>query len=168
MCVSFVRNAGVCIFFVRFFYLILCFLLWVFLGMNWTFVYNMYFMCILCVFVLEFVFIFDIMCVFLSFMYIAMKKFEVSNVLWHVNQFDVLCNDANYFYSYSSLICTIDWKKRTITFYSDWDYSKTTRKHLYAFLCDYGFNLNCKNDVQKTILDGYVCRYWIDYKVTLW
>lgn len=82
----------VCISFVWFyvmwcFYLIFCyFLWWVLLGMNWTFVYNVYFMCVLCVFVLEFVFYFDIMLVFLSFMYIKMK---IYNVLWHVNQFRV-------------------------------------------------------------------------------
>lgn len=134
--------------------------------------YNMYFVCILCVFVLEFIFIFDIMCVLLYFMYIGMDRFELSNVLGHANQFDVLCNGVRYFYSYSSLICAVDICKRELTFYSDWNYSKTTRKHLYAFLSELWFwGLNCKKNIEEAIRTHTACcglLNQIEYYVELW
>ena len=48
------------------------------------------------------------------------------------NQFVINKNGIVYFQSYESPICRIENNKVTLT--SDWDYSNTTRKHLYIFL----------------------------------
>lgn len=80
-----------------------------------------------------------------------MKNLELKNVLGHVNQFDLDEWNKNSFISYESLCCVLDWDLYKITFWRDWDYSKTTLKHLYAFLNEYNIQLNSKKDVQKTI-----------------
>ena len=45
-------------------------------------------------------------------------------------------NNTYYLQSYDSIVAKID-KKGLLTFGADWDYSKTTLKHLYLFLHDY-------------------------------
>lgn len=48
------------------------------------------------------------------------------------NQFVIKKKNVLYFQSYESPICRIKDNKVTLT--SDWDFSNTTRKHLYIFL----------------------------------
>jgi hypothetical protein len=59
---------------------------------------------------------------------------KISNVLWHVNQFEFRDWDRAIFQSYNSVCCVIDYKHSKITFWRDWDYSKTTVKHLLEFM----------------------------------
>lgn len=54
---------------------------------------------------------------------------------YNKNQFVLFGNGETVFQSYDSTIARID--KNGLTFGSDWDYSKTTLKHLYLFLNDY-------------------------------
>lgn len=50
-------------------------------------------------------------------------------------------NDGTTFQSYKSTIANIS-NAGKLTLYSDWDYSHTTLKYLYAFLQDYFYLLN--------------------------
>ena len=59
---------------------------------------------------------------------------------YNKNQFIIFGGDAIVtFQSYNSIIAKID-KNGTLKLGNDWDYSKTTLKHLYLFINDY-FNL---------------------------
>ena len=97
-----------------------------------------------------------------------MKNYNlnISNVLGHVNQFEVYVDGVYYFYSYNSLCCVIDSDDRII-FGRDWDYSKTTSKHLCAFLNDHYIRLNNKKDVEKAIKDWQYNEYKIIYNEAL-
>ena len=56
---------------------------------------------------------------------------------YNKNQFIILGGDAKItFQSYNSIIAKID-KNGTLWLGSDWNYSKTTLKHLYLFINDY-------------------------------
>lgn len=72
------------------------------------------------------------------------------------NQFVIETKDATYFQSYNSIIAKID-KGGKLTVSSKWDYSKTTMKHLYIFLADYGYRdfVGAKN-MRKAIEEGKV------------
>lgn len=96
-----------------------------------------------------------------------MKNYNlnISNVLGHVNQFEVYVDGVYYFYSYNSLCCVIE--NDEIIFWRDWDYSKTTSKHLYAFLNDHYIRLNNKKDVEKAIKDWQYNEYKIIYNEDL-
>lgn len=109
-------------------------------------------------------FIWDLF-LFLYFTIIKMtKKMAMYNVLWHVNQFDVRIDNKNYFYSYNSLCVIIDWDSSTIIFGRDWDYSRTTLKHLYAFMDDnYLSTLDNKKTIQKAIEDWQIGDYRVYY-----
>lgn len=72
---------------------------------------------------------------------------KISNVLWHCNQFEYRDNNKAVFQSYESICCIVDYAKQLITFWKHWDYSKTTLKHLKAFLCYSG----SKKDLQKAL-----------------
>lgn len=52
------------------------------------------------------------------------------------NQFVITDRGNLFFQSYKSLIAKID-KNGKVTLYKDWDYSKTTMRHLYLFLREY-------------------------------
>ena len=65
------------------------------------------------------------------------------------NQFIIEGQGKTIFQSYSSTIAIID-EKNHITFGRDWDYSNTTRKHLYLFLSDYSFNATIQNALLET------------------
>lgn len=52
-----------------------------------------------------------------------------------VNQFVVKLNGNVFYQSYDTIIAKKD-KDGKITLSSDWDYSKTTKKHLYIWLRD--------------------------------
>ena len=66
------------------------------------------------------------------------------------NQFIIKTKKATYFQSYRSVVCK--WDGINIVLSTDWDYSNTTRKHLYMFLRQYGFyNLSSAKDMRKAI-----------------
>lgn len=67
------------------------------------------------------------------------------------------------FQSYNSIIAIWDRNTQTLTLGGHWDYSKTTRKHLYLFINDYcilkGFDIDSKTkkqDIQKLIDKGII------------
>lgn len=53
------------------------------------------------------------------------------------NQFIIRVDGGIIFQSYDSIIITVDYDKRIITFHPDWDYSNTTNKHRNIFFRDY-------------------------------
>ena len=70
------------------------------------------------------------------------------------NQFVITTKKATYFQSYSTVIAKID-NKNNLILSSWWDYSRTTMKHLYIFMRDYGFGKYCGADnVRKAIKNG--------------
>lgn len=71
------------------------------------------------------------------------------------NQFVINTGKATYFQSYDSVVAKIENGKVTVSSY--WDYSNTTRKHLYIFLSDYGFGRFCSaKEMRKAIESGEV------------
>ena len=72
------------------------------------------------------------------------------------NQFVIKTDNAIYFQSYDSLICKYSEGKIYLT--PLWNYSATTRKHLYIFLRDYcNHSLNCSHkmgEIKNLIDDG--------------
>lgn len=85
---------------------------------------------------------------------------------YNKNQFIIIDNkkDEVWFQSYESTIAKVD-NENKLTLFENWDYSNTTRKHLYLFInsyCSYRFacELNeAKNKRQfilKAIRDGVV------------
>lgn len=72
------------------------------------------------------------------------------------NQYVIKGEKGVYFQSYNSIIAKVD-KRKKITLTYMWDYSNTTRKHLYIFLRQQGFtDLNCKKDIVKAIKEGKI------------
>ena len=73
------------------------------------------------------------------------------------NQFKIAAKNKTYFQSYNSVVASIDKTTGKVELYQDWDYSNTTRKHLYKFLSDYGYkNLYNKKAVEAAIKTGEV------------
>ena len=71
------------------------------------------------------------------------------------NQFVITANGATYFQSYNSVVAKIQNGNVYVSNY--WDYSKTTMKHLYIFLNDYGYGHLCSaKDMRKAIKEGEV------------
>lgn len=71
------------------------------------------------------------------------------------NQFVIKTKKATYFQSYDSVVCKLD--GINIVLSMDWEYSNTTRKHLYIFLRQNGYyNLSSAKDIRKAIKDGLV------------
>ena len=68
---------------------------------------------------------------------------------YNKNQFIITSNERTVFQSYDSTIAIID-SKNHLTLGCDWDYSNTTRKHLYLFLGDYSFNATIQEALQET------------------
>ena len=78
-------------------------------------------------------------------------------MLGHVNQFAFDDWNKSIFKSYNSICAVIDYKDKKITLWKDWNYSKTTRKHLYAFFDDMGLHwLNNIDAVRDTLKRGKV------------
>lgn len=72
------------------------------------------------------------------------------------NQFVINGEKGVYFQSYNCMIAKVN-KRKKITLTNMWDYSNTTRKHLYIFLRQQGFtDLNCKKDIVKAIKEGRI------------
>jgi hypothetical protein len=71
------------------------------------------------------------------------------------NQFVIKTKKATYFQSYDSVVCKLD--GINIVLSMNWEYSNTTRKHLYIFLRQNGYhNLSSAKDVRKAVKDGWV------------
>lgn len=80
------------------------------------------------------------------------------------NQFVIWEDGSISFQSYDSLICVIDETNATITFGCDWDYSKTTMKHLNTFLSNYAYSdFKGAQTIRKAIKDGCYKGYTIKY-----
>ena len=71
------------------------------------------------------------------------------------NQFILKTKKATYFQSYESVVCKLD--GNNIVLSDDWDYSNTTRKHLYMFLRQNGYyDLSSAKDIRKAIKEKRV------------
>lgn len=69
---------------------------------------------------------------------------------YNKNQFVIFGGDAMVtFQSYNSIIANID-NRGTLNIFEDWNYSKTTLKHLYLFLNDYKY---LASDFTKNLID---------------
>ena len=90
-----------------------------------------------------------------------MANFNISNLINDngnaaANQFIIKTSKATYFQSYQSVVAKID-KKGNLILSENWDYSNTTRKHLYIFLRMYGYDYLCSaKDMRKAIKDKEV------------
>jgi hypothetical protein len=70
------------------------------------------------------------------------------------------------FQSYNSIICIIERDKNLITFWRDYDYSKTTWKHLNLFLKEFIWLDECNRKlINKWIKDWQLNNWYIDYSV---
>lgn len=87
------------------------------------------------------------------------------------NQFLIDTMEYRYFQSYASLIACFNKNTHKLTLGCDWDYSNTTRKHLYIFIRDYCYfcswdpvaiddvlynSKNKKQAIIKLIKDGVI------------
>ena len=85
-----------------------------------------------------------------------MANFNVSNLINDngnaaANQFIIRTPKAIYFQSYQSVVAKID-KNSNLILSENWDYSNTTRKHLYIFLRMYGYRELCSSkDMRQAI-----------------
>ena len=71
------------------------------------------------------------------------------------NQFVITANGATYFQSYTSVVAKI--QNGNVYISTNWDYSRTTSKHLYIFLAQQGYSHLCSaKDMRKAIKDGEV------------
>ena len=71
------------------------------------------------------------------------------------NQFIINTPKAVYFQSYNSVVCKLD--GINIVLSMNWEYSNTTRKHLYIFLRTHGYHhLQTAKDIRKAIKDNEV------------
>lgn len=71
------------------------------------------------------------------------------------NQFVITANGATYFQSYTSVVAKI--QNGNVYVSTNWDYSRTTSKHLYIFLAQQGYSHLCSaKDMRKAIKDGEV------------
>ena len=70
---------------------------------------------------------------------------------YNKNQFRIYGEGKNIFQSYNSTIAIIE--NDQLTLGRDWDYSKTTLKHLYYFLNDYiyGLNFELREAIQQAL-----------------
>ena len=68
------------------------------------------------------------------------------------NQFVVETDKGKYFQSYDTIIAFVPNNSDDIVLSEDWEYSKTTSKHLYIFLRDYtNFYANQRKDILRGI-----------------
>ncbi len=69
---------------------------------------------------------------------------------YNKNQFRIYGEGKNIFQSYESTIAIIE--NGSLTLGRDWDYSKTTSKHLYLFLNDYLWGLD--TEIKNAIIEA--------------
>lgn len=67
----------------------------------------------------------------------AAAKIAKVTQLKNKNQFIINTNEYRFFQSYDSLIAVYNKATHNLTLGCDWDYSNTTRKHLYIFINQY-------------------------------
>lgn len=85
---------------------------------------------------------------------------------YNKNQFVIDWEWKTIFQSYNSTIAIIDYEKKVITFWIDYDYSKTTSKHLKLFLNDYlNFYYESKKELEKVIKNWVLNDWYTTYKV---
>ena len=71
------------------------------------------------------------------------------------HQFIRRTNKATYFQSYQSVVCKLDGVNIVLS--TDWDYSNTTRKHLYIFFRNNGYyGYSSAKNVRKAIERGEI------------
>lgn len=58
---------------------------------------------------------------------------------YNKNQFTIKTENTIYLQSYNSLIAKIDYDARSFTVFEDFNFSKTTLKHLNLFINDYAY-----------------------------
>ena len=83
-----------------------------------------------------------------------MKRITKVRQLENKNQFIMEDDKKTIFQSYDSIIAVFDKEKRDLTLGCDWDYSKTTLKHLYIFLRDviyYDLKLEQKARIEEAL-----------------
>jgi len=81
---------------------------------------------------------------------------------YNKNQFIITDTKKFVFQSYDSTIAVVEGQKLTLG--KDWDYSKTTLKHLYKFMYEYAYHLyrmvmfsgNKRKEIQRLIDDGTI------------
>lgn len=80
------------------------------------------------------------------------------------NQFvtRITSNNSNFiaFQSYDSVICIIDCKDKTITFWRDYDYSRTTMKYLSEFLSIYYCVDNYNKKYIQNMIKAWKSAWW--------
>ena len=97
-----------------------------------------------------------------------LKTFKICQ-LQHVNQYVITSDNYFIFQSYDSLIAIYDRTNKVLTVGIDWDYSNTTRKHLYLFLQDYCYNTWClikdkpnKREAIQNLIDNNKLNYDVE------
>lgn len=96
---------------------------------------------------------------------------------YNKNQFKIYANDGVYFQSYESTVAQVN-NRGEIVFGRDWDYSKTTLRHLYLFLNSVFYNVNDFTRVnvldnfesqknKKTYLQKLIDKNFIKYDINL-
>lgn len=71
------------------------------------------------------------------------------------NQIIIKTDKATYFQSYKNVICKLD--GINIILSQHWDHSRTTRKHLYAFLHQQGYHtMTNKKSIKEFIAKGVI------------
>jgi len=81
---------------------------------------------------------------------------------YNENQFIIESTEKTVFQSYDSTIAVVE--GQSLTLGKDWDYSKTTLKHLYKFMYEYAyhhyrmvmFSGNKRKEIQRLIDDGTI------------
>lgn len=82
-----------------------------------------------------------------------MERITKVRQLENRNQFIMEDDKKTIFQSYDSIIAVFDKEKRDITLGCDWDYSRTTLKHLYIFLRDVIY-YNMTPEQRQNIMDA--------------
>lgn len=85
-----------------------------------------------------------------------MEKLNIMKVrqLENKNQYILEDGEKTIFQSYKSIIAVYDNNNKTLTFGCDWDYSKTTLKHLYIYLRDeiyYNMTIDQREEIIKAL-----------------
>lgn len=97
-----------------------------------------------------------------------MKQIKVKQH-YNKNQFIIYEYDKNgvskvYFQSYQSLVATYDKKTHKLVLSKNWNYSNTTRKHLYLFIYDYVYIEQLRNIEEQKNKAKYIQKL-IDNKI---
>lgn len=107
-------------------------------------------------------------------MFMQMKNIKqpiIENFQWVRNQFTICCDRVIYLQSYSSIVVKIDFNKSEITFWQDFDYSKTTMKYVKQFIEFYTWfkwDIKSIRDYIKrwTVGNGFIYKVIYDENLT--